>query len=441
MEEEALKISSALLYGKWYNISIMKQAEERISPSRKYSYYMLLGHATTDIAQGSLPAILPFLVLQHHYSLAAAGGLLLAGNVLSAITQPLFGRIGDKSEKPWFMVVGVLLAGIGIALVGFLDSYVLTAVACVVMGVGVSLFHPEGSKLANIVAGESKGVGMSIFSVGGNVGFTGGPLLATLLIGIFGLRGTAFYVVPAIVTTILLVPKLNEFKQIELEHKTTVKEQTKAKDVEPDNVRGFVSVAVVVFFRSVVMSTLNMMIPFFWVGVFLTSETVGNIHLSIFAAAGIVATLAGGRIAEVVGFRLLYRVCCTALAPLVFLFAFGHSPILGTILLILISMMLSGAQSALMVTGQGFLPNNMGTASGVLFGLTVSMGGIVAPAIGTVGDNYGMVAAMAVIAAIGIGALITVWMIPKHKDWGRKDRAPEVPADEAAGALEPTEEE
>ena len=405
--------------------------EQKTSPSRKYSYYMLLGHATTDIAQGSLPAILPFLVSQHGYSLAAAGGLLLAGNVLSAVTQPLFGRIGDKSEKPWFMVAGILLAGIGISLVGFLTSYWLTAAACVLMGVGVSLFHPEGSKLANMVAGENKGVGMSIFSVGGNVGFTGGPLLAIALIGLFGLRGIGFYIIPAIVATALLAPRLKEFKQIEIEHKSRVERQTLAGKEEPDNVKGFVAVSIVVLFRSIVFSTLNMMIPFFWVAVFLTTESVGSLHLSIFAAAGIVATLAGGRLADIFGYRMIYRVCCTAAPPLLFLFAFNHSPVLGTVLLILISVLLAGANSALMITGQGFLSHNMGTASGVLFGLTVSMGGIVAPAIGKVGDNYGVATAMMVIAVISLGVLVTVWLIPKHREWGRPtEKAGILPAGE-----------
>ena len=124
---------------------------------------MLLGHAATDISQGSLPAILPFLIAEHHYTYAAAAGLIFAGNLLSAISQPIFGWLGDKAERPWFMIAGIMLAAVGITLVGFLEDYAACCAAVIIMGIGVSLFHPEGSKLANIAAGETnKGIGMSV---------------------------------------------------------------------------------------------------------------------------------------------------------------------------------------------------------------------------------------------------------------------------------------
>lgn len=382
----------------------------------------MVGHATTDLAQGSLAALLPFLIAEHHYSYAAAGGLLLFGNVISAVTQPLFGLIGDRSEKPWFVIAGMLLACSGFALIGWAPSYALTCVCCVLMGVGTSLFHPEGSKLANIVAGDRKGMSMSIFSVGGNIGFTGGPILITVFVGLFGLRGTAVYFVPAIVGSLIMLPHLKAFKALEREHRLSAAGRVREEGKKVDNVKGFATVAVVVLFRSIVGSLLNMFIPLFWVAVFFATEARGSIQLSIYAAAGIVATLVGGRIADIYGYRLLYRISCVALAPLIFAFALCRSPALGTALIILISIALSGAHSALMVTGQNFMPSRMGTASGVLFGLTVSMGGICAPIIGKVGDNYGIVTAMLVIAAVAVGALVLVWFIPKHRDVGYRNR-------------------
>ncbi|MDR3305873.1 MAG: MFS transporter [Clostridiales Family XIII bacterium] len=398
-----------------------KEQKQGIS---KYTYLMLLGHATTDIAQGSLPAILAFLIDAHGYTLASAAGFVFAGNLISAITQPIFGHLGDKVSRPWFMIAGILMAAAGISLIGFLDSYVMTCVCAIIVGIGVSLFHPEGSKLANIAAGERKGVGMSVFSVGGNIGFTGGPLIATAAILIFGLKGTAIFMIPAIVTSLLLLPRLKEFKRLGEDFKASLKEETpERKAVAEDNVKGFTMVAIVTFFRATCASCLNIFIPLFFIRVFMTSVAAGNINLSIYAAAGIVATLAGGRIADRFGYRPLYRVCCAVVPPLLFFFAFNREPIFATIAIIFISIFISASHSALMVTGQGFLPTRIGMASGILFGLTISMGGIVAPFIGKIGDNFGLVPAMIVIACISVGGLVTVFFIPKHKDVGRRSFA------------------
>ncbi|MDR3363654.1 MAG: MFS transporter [Clostridiales Family XIII bacterium] len=375
---------------------------------------MLLGHATTDITQGSLPAILPFLIAEHHYTYAAAAGLVFAGNLLSAVSQPIFGWLGDKAARPWFMLVGILLAAVGITLVGFLDNYAASCAAVVVMGIGVSLFHPEGSKLANIAAGRvNKGIGMSIFSVGGNIGFTGGPIIATAAILAFGLRGTAVFLIPAVVVSFLLAPHMKDFERLGRDFKEQVKEDTKAGELPPDNVKGFTAVAVVTFFRAVMASSLNTFIPLFWIGVFLKSTAEGNLNLSIYAAAGIVATLAGGRLADRFGFRAIIRACCIAVPPLFFLFVYNRSPIAGTFLIVFVSIFLAMSNSALMVTGQSFMPNRIGMASGVLFGLTISMGGLVAPIIGRIGDVYGLERAMFTIACFSIGALVAVFFIPK----------------------------
>ena len=380
----------------------------------KYSYLMMLGHAMADVPQGSLSAVLPFLIAEHHYSYAAAAGLVLVSNLLSAVTQPIFGWLGDRDERPWFIIAGMMLAAAGITLVGFFDNYVACCVAVVTIGIGVSLFHPEGSKLANIASSDTnKGTAMGIFAVGGNVGFTGGPILATVAILAFGLKGTAVFMVPAIVASALFVPHLGDLKRIGREYKTQLREDTKSGEMPPDNVKGFAAVAIVVFFRSVIMISLNTFIPLYWIGVFMSSMAAGNIQLSIFAAVGIVATLVGGRLADVIGFRLLFRICTIALPPFLFLFAFCRTPASGTVLILIVSVLVFMCHSAFTITGQSFMPNHMGMASGVLFGLTVSIGGFFAPLIGRIGDVYGLEQAMLAVACFSIGSLVAVFFIPK----------------------------
>src|SRR5438067_7165857 len=173
------------------------------------------GHLLTDVAQGSVPALLPFLISRDHLNYAAASALVLAATLSSAVIQPLFGHVSDRLSLPWLMPLGPALGGLGVALAGLAPSYALTFAAIVLSGLGVAAFHPEGSRFANYVSGARRASGMSLFSVGGNVGFALGPVMMTPLLLAFGLHGTVFAVIPTWLMAAVLVrelPRLRSFR-------------------------------------------------------------------------------------------------------------------------------------------------------------------------------------------------------------------------------------
>ncbi|MDR1953812.1 MAG: MFS transporter [Clostridiales Family XIII bacterium] len=387
-----------------------KDNEHKIS---KFSYLAMMGHICTDLTQGGLPAILPFLIAAHGLSYAGAAGLVFASNLISSIVQPLFGYLGDRVRKPWLMAAGMLMAGVGVALMGVAGSYLLMCCAALVMGIGVALFHPEGSKLAHIVSGERKGTGMSIFSVGGNIGFAVGPLYASAAILIFGIKGTLAFLLPVVVMSIVMLANMRKINALTERHYEEKKQPGNTK--EKDDWKGFTIVSVLMFFRSITTYGMTTFIPLFWIGVLSQSETVGNVNLSIYSVAGAIATLAGGRIADKIGFRKVIRFCCCALPPLMLFFALNHNLFAATVSVMLIALVVSGAHSTIIVTGQNFLPNRIGMASGILFGLTISIGGMFSPVIGWIGDHFGLENAMLTLTALSIPVLILAFAIPKKR--------------------------
>ena len=82
-------------------------------------------HAADDFYQGAVPALLPFLAAQRHYSYAALGALLLFSTIGSSIVQPLFGVLSDRVARPWLMPGGLAMAATGIALSGPAPTYAL----------------------------------------------------------------------------------------------------------------------------------------------------------------------------------------------------------------------------------------------------------------------------------------------------------------------------
>src|SRR5665647_1132970 len=117
------------------------------------------GHMFTDLNQGALPAILPFLILEQGLSYTAAAGLIFAANFASSIVQPVFGYLADRISKPWLMPIGIFLAGLGMAFTGLTANYWLLFAAVTVSGIGVAAFHPEGARMSNRISGEKKGTG------------------------------------------------------------------------------------------------------------------------------------------------------------------------------------------------------------------------------------------------------------------------------------------
>src|SRR5215213_5878036 len=123
-----------------------------------------VGHLFTDVNQGAVAALIPFLVAERGLSLAAAGTLVLAATLSSSIVQPLFGYFSDRKSLSSLMPLGVMLGGFGIALAGVAPNYRLILLCTVISGLGVAAYHPESARFANYVSGSRRARGMSFFS-------------------------------------------------------------------------------------------------------------------------------------------------------------------------------------------------------------------------------------------------------------------------------------
>ncbi|MEO6857013.1 MAG: MFS transporter, partial [Solirubrobacteraceae bacterium] len=121
----------------------------RTDVDRRAMATLSAGHLFTDLAQGAIPALLPFLIARDHLSYASASALILAATISSSVIQPLFGHLSDRRSLPWLMPIGPVIGGIGVGLVGLAPSYGLTFAAVVLSGLGVAAFHPEASRFAN----------------------------------------------------------------------------------------------------------------------------------------------------------------------------------------------------------------------------------------------------------------------------------------------------
>ena len=61
------------------------------------------GHLATDLAQGALPALLPFLATKFDLSYTMVGAIALAATISSSLVQPAFGLWSDARGALWLL--------------------------------------------------------------------------------------------------------------------------------------------------------------------------------------------------------------------------------------------------------------------------------------------------------------------------------------------------
>ena len=377
------------------------------------------GHLFTDVNQGAVAALIPFLVAERGLSLAAAGTLVLAATLSSSIVQPLFGFFSDRTPLPALMPLGVMLGGVGIALVGIAPNYPLILICTVLSGLGVAAFHPESARFANYVSGARRARGMSFFSVGGNAGFALGPVISTPLVLLLGLPGTLFLAVPALLMGLVLLYELPHLLSFRPEA-TEVPGEEAAE--EPERWGPFVRMVGAVAVRSFVYFGLVTFVAEYYIRVFETSTALANTALSVMLFAGGAGTLFLGPLADRVGRRAVLAGTMLLLSPLIYAFAFS-GPLSGMVLLAFVGAATIGTFGVTVVMGQEYLPGRIGTAAGVTLGFSIGLGGVGAPLFGAIADTHGLPTMMLTLGALPMVGLALALSLPRQPGFSSRPGA------------------
>ena len=303
------------------------------------------GHLATDLAQGALPALLPFLIAKFDLSYALAAALVLAGTMSSSVIQPVFGLWSDARGALWLLPAGVLVSGIGMALAAVAPSYPLVFLAVLVGGIGVAAYHPEGSKFASYVSGKRRASGMSLFSIGGNVGFALGPLVAGSAALAVGLEGGMVVALPALVFAAFLVALLPYIATF-----TPSEEVATRTAAEPSESRGMLLLLTIIGLRSVAHMGLFTFVPL-WEIHKGHGAAYGTRLLSMFLLAGAAGTLFGGPLADRFGRRRVLLWGFVSAAPLILVYIAVGGP-LGAAALIVSGAAIIGTFGVTLVMSQ-----------------------------------------------------------------------------------------
>jgi FSR family fosmidomycin resistance protein-like MFS transporter len=189
----------------------------------------------------------------------------------------------------------------------------------------------------------------------------------------------------------------------------------KTAEMRKSNIKGFVILSILLSLGSIINYGLLAFIPLFWVNIVGQSEAVAGMVVGFLTAIGAFSTYLGGKLSDSFGFRNIIILGFMLYSPSIWFASIARSAVLAAIAIIPLGLTINLSRSPGVALGQKYLPNNVGLSSGITLGATISFGGLASPFLGLIGDRYGLITVVIVMAVLSSVTALLSLLIPKEK--------------------------
>jgi FSR family fosmidomycin resistance protein-like MFS transporter len=287
------------------------------------------------------------------------------------------------------------------SLVGISPNYVILLFLLGTAGVGTAGFHPPAFSTVVKAGTSRKGQAMGFFIAGGNTGFFLGPIVAGLILTVYGLHGTLLLLpVGLIAALILLRARVTGTPTATLDVNST----------QPANKPLVALLATITACRSTTITVAETFLPVYFVArgePLVIATALGSLWLGI----GVLGQFAGGYISDRIG-RFPVIVSSLLIGSPLFLAFLITSGLTSIIFLALAGVVLYGSWSVIVVMASEAAPQNVGTISGLMLGLAVGIGGFAALGFGALADRIGLQSALIAITTFLFVGGVLAFIIP-----------------------------
>ncbi|MFL5804914.1 MAG: MFS transporter [Roseiflexaceae bacterium] len=365
---------------------------------------LMLGHFTIDCHVGLLAVLYPLLIARFGLNLTTVGLVSLAYTGVSSLSQPLFGWLADRSGT---RLIGLALIWTAtmFALSGFAPTFWLLVLLIGLAGLGSGAYHPLGALNASaVIPAPLRNTAMSIYVTGGTLGVALGPLLGAVLFSLFGMRGTAFMLLPGLTIGLWLIYDMRA--RAWQEHGAT---STRTVARAPIPLVPLLAIIGVMMSRSWMVFSLESFIPTWYASLGYSAGFYGPLATTVVLASA-AGTIGCGSLADRYGRKAVIIGTLVLSIPAVVLFARFPGP-LGFLSGALVGLSAASTGPLMLVMAQQLMAGRAGMASGVILGLGFVTGAIGVPITGMLADAYGMpvaieTQALLVVATIGLALLL-----------------------------------
>jgi len=372
---------------------------------------LVVAHATNDSFSGMLAALLPTFQVRFGVSEAVLAALVGTLSFSSSVMQPLFGAVADRLGRRAVGAAGVVTSSALLSLMGAVQSVWLLFPLLLIGGLGSAAFHPSGTSIARNLNTRRKGVTVGLFSAGGTVGLALGPLIIGYFVMNDILTFSPILMIPGVILGLMM------FFLIPRQERAPVNARPKLFDLEL--FKGPVGVLCLAgIFRSIAWVTMSNAAGLWLVqdrGVSTDSSVIFWTLTTFSFFGGLGGILAGMLERRVSRGVLISGSMLLALVPLFLLFGLPAGSFPYYLAVALSGALINGGLPLMVVSAQDLAPHAMGTASGMLMGLTWGTAGLIYIGIGALQEVVGISASMALsFTTLVPGALLAQWVLRRN---------------------------
>lgn len=371
---------------------------------------LFLGHFINDGYGGLFAPLLPLLIDRLDLSLAMAGLMGTTLILVNSFTQPVFGHIVDRTDRPLLVAVGPVLTICAMSLIGMVTTSAQLFLVLIIGGIGTALFHPAAAVLVGGAKGaRNSGSLMAFFSSGGTMGAAAAPVLIIPFIAAYGSARTPLLIIPGLAVVLVFVLFLRDnlpLREEKSQEKMRIKNIPRPLAVLWGIIvlRGMAGVAFSNFLAVLVTEKGG-------------SHLVGGAAISTFLITGALGGLLAGRLSDRFGRKVVIFTTILLASP--FLLLFLHGPTWSMLpSLALAGLFLFSSTPVGIVAAQEILPGKSGLVSGLVMGMAWGVAGLTLMPVGFFADRYGLVSVMTWMALIPLAAAILALFYhdPKRED-------------------------
>lgn len=369
-------------------------------------------HLLNDTVQSLIPAIYPLVKESFQLNYAQIGLITLTFQLTASILQPLVGMWTDKRPQPFALVAGMGSTLLGLVLLSQARSFPMIIGAVAFVGVGSSIFHPEASRMAYMAAGGRRALAQSVFQLGGNAGSALGPLLAALIIVPLGQATVGWFVVLPLIAMVVLWRVGRWYLRVMAiqAHRRSRTPEVVRTSLPKRKVIFIVSMLLLLIFsKQFYLASMTSYYTFYLIGRFGLAVQDAQIQLFVFLFAAAVGTLAGGLLADRLGYKNIIWLSILGAAPFTLLLPYADQ-FWTTVLAASAGFILASAFSAILVYAQLMIPGRVGLVSGLFFGFAFGMAGVGSAVLGRLADATSIYTVFTVCSFLPLIGLVCVYL-------------------------------
>jgi MFS transporter, FSR family, fosmidomycin resistance protein len=367
-----------------------------------------IAHAVHDTYSAFLPPLLPILIEKFTLTNTAAG-LLSVFYQLPSILQPFIGRLADRTNLRFFVILAPTITGAAMSSLGIAPAYGFAAFLLLLAGVSSSTLHATGPVLGSALSGNRLGRGMSFWMVGGELGRALGPLITVTAIAYLSLEGLPWLMLGGVLTSVFLFIRLGQVStrpHEQIDHIPWRDGLQKLRAI-------MLPLAAILFIRALAMATLTTFLP-----TFLTREGaslwMAGMSLTILEVAGMLGAFLAGSLSDKFGRRRMLAISFIA-TPILMVFFVQASPLVKLPLLVLLGFFAIAVIPVIMAIVMENAPDQRAFANGVYMATNFLLNAIAVILIGIVSDRVNLRFTFLLSAGLLPLCLVFVRLLPKSK--------------------------